>query len=69
VLQWLPEQLPQEWEDPAFPEPSLLPPEEMAQQETSFSTLALPHFSHFTESAAAMVRRNFSKTAPHFRHL
>jgi hypothetical protein len=69
VLQWLPEQLPQEWEDVELPEPLLFPPEEMAQQETSFSTLALPHFSHFTEAAAARVRRNFSKTAPHFRHL
>jgi hypothetical protein len=69
VLQWLPEQLPQEWEDLELPELSLLPPDEMAQQETSFSTLALPHFSHFTAPAAASVRRNFSKTAPHFRHL
>jgi hypothetical protein len=41
----------------------------MAQQVTSFSTLALPHFSHFTESAAESERRNFSKTFPHFRHL
>jgi hypothetical protein len=69
VLQWLPEQLPQEWEDVEFPELSPLPPEEMAQQETSFSTLLLPHFSHFTDPAAASVRRNFSKTAPHFLHL
>jgi hypothetical protein len=45
------------------------PPDEMAQQETSFCTLELPHFSHFTESAAANERKNFSKTAPHFRHL
>jgi hypothetical protein len=48
---------------------SVLPPDEMAQQETSFSTLALPHFSQVTEAAADMERRNFSKTAPHFRHL
>jgi len=53
-------------EEPAL---SLFPPDDMAQQETSFSTLALPHFSHFTESAAASVRRNFSKIFPHFRHL
>jgi hypothetical protein len=69
VLQWLPEQLAQEWEDVDLPELSLLPPDEMAQQVTSFSILTLPHFSHFTESAAASVRRNFSKTFPHFRHL
>jgi hypothetical protein len=53
-------------EEPAF---SLLPPDEMAQQVTIFSTLTLPHFSHFTEAAAEMERRNFSKIAPHFRHL
>jgi hypothetical protein len=69
VLQWLPEQLPQEWEEPDPPALSLFPPDEMAQQLTSFFTLALPHFSHCTESAADMVRRNFSKTRPHFRHL
>jgi hypothetical protein len=68
VLQWLPEQLPQEWDDLEEPELALFPPDEMAQQVTSFSTLALPHFSHFTASAAASVRRNFSNTAPHFRH-
>jgi hypothetical protein len=38
----------------------------MAQQETSFFTWLLPHFSHFTESAAENVRKNFSKTFPHF---
>jgi len=69
VLQWLPEQLPQEWDDFDEPELSPFPPEEMAQQETSFSTRLLPHFSHFTESAAASERRNFSNSAPHFRHL
>jgi len=53
-------------EEPEFP---LFPPDEIAQQETSFSTWPLPHFSHFTDPAAASVRRNFSKTAPHFRHL
>jgi hypothetical protein len=53
----------------AEPAPALFPPDEIAQQVTIFSTLALPHFSHITESAAASVRRNFSKTAPHFRHL
>jgi hypothetical protein len=41
----------------------------MAQQLTSFFTLALPHFSHFTASAAARERRNFSNTRPHFWHL
>jgi len=41
----------------------------MAQQETSFSTLALPHFSHFTVEAVVRERRNFSNSAPHFRHL
>jgi len=51
---------------PAF---SLFPPDEMAQQEISFSTLALPHFSHFTASVPESERRNFSKTLPHFRHL
>jgi hypothetical protein len=69
VLQeWL-EQLPQEWDDLAEPVLALLPPDDMAQQETSFSTLALPHFSHFTVAAADMDRRNFSNTLPHFRHL
>jgi hypothetical protein len=48
---------------------SPLPPDEMAQQETIFSTLELPHFSHFTEAAADTERRNFSNSAPHFRHL
>lgn len=72
MLQWLPEQLPHEWEeweewDEAAP--SLFPPDEMAQQLTSFSTLALPHFSHFTEAAADRERRNFSNSAPHLRHL
>jgi hypothetical protein len=52
-----------------LPTLSLFPPDEIAQQETSFFTLALPHFSHFTESAAANERRNFSKTTPHFWHL
>jgi len=64
-----PEQLPQEWEDLAGPAPALFPPDAMAQQVTSFSTLALPHFSHVTEAAAAADRRNFSNSAPHFRHL
>jgi len=69
VLQeWL-EQLPQEWDDFDEPELSPLPPEEMAQQVTSFSTLALPHFSHVTEDAADKERRNFSNSAPHFLHL
>jgi hypothetical protein len=69
VLQeWL-EQLPQEWEDLELPEPWSLLPEEMAQQETNFLTLALPHFSHFTDAAAEMERRNFSNTLPHFWHL
>jgi len=66
--EWL-EQLPQEWDDLEEPALSVFPPDEMAQQVTSFSTLALPHFSHVTESAAANERRNFSKTLPHFRHL
>jgi hypothetical protein len=52
-----------------LPELSLLPPDDTAQQETSFSTLALPHFSHFTVEAADSERRNFSNSAPHFRHL
>lgn len=65
---WL-EQLPQEWDDVEEPALSVLPPDEMAQQVTSFSTLALPHFSHFTDEAAASVRRNFSNSAPHLRHL
>jgi hypothetical protein len=69
VLQWLPEQLPQDEEDLELAAPAPLPPDEIAQQETSFSTLALPHFSQVTDPAAARVRRNFSKTAPHFRHL
>jgi hypothetical protein len=69
VLQeWL-EQLPQEWDDLDKPALSVLPPDEMAQQVTSFSTLALPHFSHVTAAAAARERRNFSNSAPHFRHL
>jgi len=51
---------------PAF---SLFPPDEMAQQETSFCTLELPHFSHFTSVAAESERMNFSNTLPHFRHL
>jgi hypothetical protein len=59
----------QEWDDLDEPELSLFPPDEMAQQETSFSTLGLLHFSHVTEPAADDERRNFSKTAPHFRHL
>jgi hypothetical protein len=66
--EWL-EQLPQEWDDLEEPALSLFPPDEMAQQEISFFTLALPHFSHLTEETAAGERRNFSKTAPHFRHL
>jgi len=69
VLQeWL-EQLPQEWEDLEEAVSSLFPPDEMAQQETSFSTLALPHFSQVTNAAADAERRNFSNLAPHFRHL
>jgi hypothetical protein len=69
VLQeWL-EQLEQEWDDEEEPALFVLPPDDMAQQVTSFCTLALPHFSHVTESAADMVRRNFSNSAPHFRHL
>jgi len=69
VLQeWL-EQLPQEWDDLAEPALALFPPDVIAQQETSFFTLALPHFSHVTESAADRVRRNFSNTLPHFWHL
>jgi len=69
VLQWLPEQLLQEWEEAEWPALSLFPADDMAQQVTIFSTLELPHFSHFTEAAAAMERRNFSNSAPHFRHL
>jgi hypothetical protein len=69
VLQlWL-EQLPQEWDDVEEPEAPPLPPDEMAQQVTSLSTLALPHFSHFTVEAADIDRRNFSNTLPHLRHL
>lgn len=69
VLQeWL-EQLVQEWEDVEEPALSFFPPAEMAQQETSFFTRALPHFSHLTELAAESERRNFSKTLPHFWHL
>jgi hypothetical protein len=69
VLQeWL-EQLPQECDDLEEPEPSIFPPEDTAQQVTSFSTLVLPHFSHFTAAAADMERTNFSNTFPHFRHL
>jgi len=69
VLQeWL-EQLPQEWDDLEEPALSVLPPDEMAQQETNFSTRALPHFSHFTDEAADSERKNFSNSAPHFRHL
>jgi hypothetical protein len=69
VLQeWL-EQLPQEWEELELPALSLLPPDDMAQQEISFFTLALPHFSHTTGAAAEMERRYFSKIAPHCRHL
>jgi hypothetical protein len=52
-----------------LPALSLFLPDEIAQQETSFFTLALPHFSHFTESTAASERSNFSKTAPHCWHL
>jgi hypothetical protein len=52
-----------------LPALSLFPADEMAQQETSFFTLALPHFSHFTDAAAEMECRNFSKTIPHFWHL
>jgi hypothetical protein len=66
--EWL-EQLPQEWDDLEEPALSLFPPDEMAQQVTIFFTLALPHFSHFTDTAAEMERRNFSKIAPHFWHL
>jgi hypothetical protein len=65
---WL-EQLPQEWDDVEEAEPPPLPPDETAQQVTSLSTLALPHFSQVTEEAADMERRNFSNTFPHFRHL
>jgi hypothetical protein len=69
VLQeWL-EQLPQDWDDLDEPTLCVLPPDEMAQQVTSFSTLALPHFSHVTVEAAARERRNFSNTFPHLRHL
>jgi hypothetical protein len=69
VLQeWL-EQLVQEWDDLEESAFSLFPPDEMAQQVTSFLTLALPHFSHLTEVAAESERRNFSKTLPHFWHL
>jgi hypothetical protein len=69
VLQeWL-EQLPQEWDDLEEPALSAFPPDDMAQQETSFLTLELPHFSHFTAVAAEMERRNFSKSRPHFWHL
>ncbi len=64
-----PEQVPQEEEELEEPVSLPLPPDEMAQQETSFSTLELPHFSHFTVEAAASERRNFSNTLPHFRHL
>jgi len=69
VLQWLCEQLPQEWEELELPALSVFPLDDMAQQVTSFFTLPLPHFSHFTEAAAESERRNFSKTAPHCRHL
>jgi hypothetical protein len=68
VLQCPPEQLPQEWEELEFPWLPPFPPEETAQQVTSFRTLALPHFSHFTVAAADRVRRNFSNSAPHFWH-
>ena len=68
LQEWL-EQLPQEWEDVEEPALSVLPPEEMAQQLTCFCTRGLPHFSHFTEEAAAIVRRNFSNSAPQARHL
>ena len=68
LQEWL-EQLVQEWDDLEEPALSLFPPDEMAQQETSLSTLALPHFSQRTAAAAAGERRNFSKTALHFRHL
>jgi hypothetical protein len=69
VLQWLCEQLPQDEEDLELPTLSLFLPDDMAQQVTSFSTLALPHFSHFTDTTAEIERRNFSKTKPHFWHL
>lgn len=69
MLQWLWEQLPQEWEEAEWPALSLFPPDDMAQQETIFSTLELPHFSHFIEAAADTERKNFSNSAPHFRHL
>ncbi len=68
MQEWL-EQLPQEWDDLEEPELSAFPPDEMAQQETSFFTLELPHFSHVTEAAAESERTNFSKTRPHFWHL
>jgi hypothetical protein len=69
VLQeWL-EQLPQEWDDLEEPALSLFPPDDMAQQEISFFTLRLPHFSHFTSVAAESERINFSNTLPHFWHL
>jgi len=64
-----PEQVLQDEEEPEEAESPPLPPEEMAQQETSFSTLELPHFSHLTVEAADAERRNFSNTLPHFRHL
>jgi len=41
----------------------------MAQQETIFFTLELPHFSHVTPAAADSERTNFSNTLPHFWHL
>jgi hypothetical protein len=69
VLQELPEQLPQDEEDFELPGFSLFPPDEMAQQETSFFTFLLPHFSQVTDAAADKERRNFSNTAPHFWHL
>jgi hypothetical protein len=69
VLQeWL-EQLVQEWDDLDVPALALFPPDEMAQQDTSFCTLELPHFSQVTDEAAETERRNFSNTLPHFWHL
>ena len=68
LQEWL-AQLPHEWEDLEEPALSVLPPDEMAQQVTSFCTLALPHFSHFTAAAADRERRNFSNSAPQARHL
>ena len=64
-----PEHVPQDEDDLDEPALSLFPADEMAQPVISFSTRALPHFSHFTVEADDKELRNFSNSAPHFRHL